>query len=83
MIVKNMTARQIIEASKHVSIGSFTQAEEIAMTFQDEKMVYVPQGEQFLGFWKMIAAIWYGGYIAGVQSERDHRKSAKSAARAG
>lgn len=77
MTVKKMTARQIIEASKHVSSGSFRQAEEIAMVFRDDKLVYVPQGEFFLGFWKMIAAIWYGGYIAGKQAERDRIKSTK------
>lgn len=75
MNVKNHTARQIIAISKKKPLGSFTQAVEIARVFHDEKLVYVPQGEFFLGFLKMIAAIWCGGYIAGVQAERDRCNS--------
>ena len=78
MTVRKMTVRQIIEASKKKPLGDFRQAEEIARVFHDEKLVYVPQGEFFLEFWKMLAAIWYGGYIAGVQAERDRLNNAKS-----
>lgn len=73
MIVKNLTANQIIEISKHIPMNTFTQAEEIAQVFHDKKLVYVPKGEFFLNFLNMISAIWYGGYIAGVQAERKRR----------
>lgn len=69
-----MTAQQIIAISKHKPMNTFTQAEEIARVFHDQKMVYVPKGEFFLNFMKMISAIWYGGYIAGVQAERKRRR---------
>ncbi len=68
-----MTAQQIIAISKHKPMTTFTQAEEIAKVFRDEKLVYIPQGDFFLGFLNMISAIWYGGYIAGVQAERKRR----------
>lgn len=73
MIVKKLTAHQIIEISKHKPMNTFKQAEEIARVFHDQKLVYVPKGEFFLNFMKMISAIWYGGYIAGVQAERKRR----------
>ena len=68
-----MTAQQIIAISKHKPMNTFTQAEEIARVFHDQKMVYVPKFEFFINFMKMISAIWYGGYIAGVQAERKRR----------
>lgn len=74
MIVKNLTAHQIIAISRKKPISDFAQAEEIAQVFHDEKLAYIPKGEFFIGFWKMIAAIWCGGYIAGVQAERDRRR---------
>lgn len=68
-----MTTQQIIAISKYKPMNTFTQAEEIARVFHDQKLVYVPKGEFFLNFLKMIYAIWYGGYIAGVQAERKRR----------
>lgn len=70
-----MTAKQIIAISQEKPISDFRQAEEIAKVFREEKLVYIPQGEFFLGFWKMIAAIWCGGYMAGVRAERSKRRS--------
>lgn len=70
-----MTAQEIIQASETVPVDKFAPAMEIVKVFRDNKLVYVPKGDFFLGFWKMIAAIWYGGYMAGVQAERRKRRS--------
>ena len=77
MKVKNLTVHQIIDISRKAPIDNFAQAEEIAHVLQDEKTAYIPKGEFFIGFWKMIAAIWCGGYIAGVQAERERRKGTR------
>ena len=69
----SMTAQQIIAISQKRPISDVDQALEIAKVFHEQKQVYVPQGELFEGFWRMISAIWHGGYIAGVQAERRKR----------
>ena len=78
MKVKNLTVNQVIAISKKVPVNYFDQAVEIATVFQNKKLAYIPQGSTFFGFWKMIGAIWCGGYIAGVQAERDRRNRSKS-----
>lgn len=72
-----MTTQQIIAISKKVPIDVFAEAEEIAQVFHDENLVQIPKGASFIGFWKMIAAIWCGGYIAGVRAERKRRKGTR------
>ena len=75
MKVNNLSPEQIITISQKESVGDFEQAMEIVRVFRDKKRVYIPQGDFFLGFWQMIAAVWCGGYIAGVQAERrNHRE---------
>ena len=81
MKVENLTVHQIIDISRKIPVNKFDQAVEIAMVFRDKKQGYVPQGEAFYTFWKMIAAIWCGGYIAGIQAERNHKNRTKSDAK--
>lgn len=78
MKVKKLTVHQIIGVSRRIPASNFNQAVEIAKVFREENLAYIPQGEYFYGFWQMIAAIWCGGYIAGVQAERNHRNHTKS-----
>ena len=69
-----MTPQQIIAISKKRPIADTEQALEIAMYFHEQKLAYVPHGVFFEGFLRMISAIWCGGYIAGVQAERQKRR---------
>lgn len=78
MKVKNLTVHQIIDISRKLPVNEFEQAVEIAMVFHNNKQVYIPQGGFFYPFWKMVAAIWCGGYIAGVQVERGRQNHTKS-----
>lgn len=78
MKVKNLTVHQIIDISRKAPVNHFAQAVEIAKVFRDNRLVYIPQGEYFYGFWQMIGAILYCGYIAGVQAERARRNCSKS-----
>lgn len=78
MKVKDLTVHQIIAISRNVPVNHFAQAVEIAKVFRDSKLVYIPKGEYFYAFWQMIGAIWYCGYIAGVQAERARRNRTKS-----
>lgn len=73
-----MTAQEVIKISEQIPIREFEQAEKIAEVFQEQHLVYIPGGSFFLGFWRMISAIWYGGYIAGVQAERRKRRRSLS-----
>ena len=82
MKVKNLTVHQIIAISKHIPVNHFDQAVEIARVFRDNRLVYIPKGEYFYGFWQMLGAILYCGYIAGVQAERARRNRSKSDAKA-
>ena len=70
-----MTAQQIIAISQKRPLSDVHQALEIAKVFHEQKLVYVPQGELCEGFWRMVSAIWCGGYIAGVQAERKRHRS--------
>lgn len=70
-----MTAKEIIEASKHIPVNSYFPAMEIAKEFHDARLVYVPGGDLSVGFFQMVAAIWHGGYMAGVQAERKRQRS--------
>lgn len=72
---RKQKAEQIIAISEHIPMDVFTSATEIAMVFRDRKMVYIPSGEGSYGFLRMISAIWYGGYIAGVRAERRKKRS--------
>lgn len=78
MKVKNLTVHQIIDISRKIPANEFEQALEIAMVFRDKKQVLIPQGGFFYPFWQMVAAIWCGGYMAGVQVERDRQKRTKA-----
>ena len=72
--VTGLTPAEIIEISRHLPIDTFEQAEEIAMEFRNR--VYIPQySDMFVDFLRMIAAIWQGGYIAGVRAERRKKRS--------
>lgn len=71
---RKQTAEKIIAISEHIPMDVFTSATEIAKVFRDRKMVYIPSGKDFYGFLRMISAIWYGGYMAGVQAERRKRR---------
>lgn len=73
-----MNAQEIIQISTHQSMDACAQAYEIAKVFYDEKMVYIPRGEFFSPFLRMISAIWCGGYIAGVQAERARRNRSRA-----
>lgn len=65
---------EVIKISRHLPISTFEPAEEIAMEFRNR--VYIPQcPEMFVDFLRMIAAIWQGGYIAGVRAERRKKRS--------
>ena len=75
--VKNHTVHQIIDISRKIPVNEFEQAFEIAMVFRDQKKVHIPQGGFFYPFWQMVAALWCGGYIAGVQTERDRQNRTK------
>jgi len=77
MEVKDLTVHQIIAISKNIPVNEFEQAVEIANVFRDDKLVYIPQGKYFFDFWQMLGAIWYCGYIAGVQAERARRNRTK------
>ena len=68
-------AEQIITISEHIPIEVFAPATVIAKVFRDRKMVYIPSGADSYGFLRMISAIWYGGYMAGVRAERRKRRS--------
>ena len=78
MKVKKLTVHQIIGVSRRIPVSNFNQAVEIAKVFHDKKQVYIPQGGLFYPFWQMVAAIWCGGYMAGVQVERDRQNHTKS-----
>ena len=70
----NLTAREIIRISSHKPINEFYQAEEIAMEFR-ERVNLSRDPKMFIEFLRMIAAIWCGGYIAGVRAERKRHRS--------
>lgn len=69
-----MTPQQIIAISQKRPLSDVHQAMEIAKVFHEQKLAYVPQGVFFEGFCRMISAIWCGGYIAGVQAEKQKRR---------
>lgn len=43
MIVKNITARQIVTISRKRPVSDFAQAEEIVQVFYEDKLTSIPQ----------------------------------------
>lgn len=67
-----MTAQEIIEISSNIPLSEFNTAREIVTVFQETKKVFIHKN---FGFLEMVTAIWYGGYMAGVQAERRKRRN--------
>ena len=73
----NRTAQEIVRIVSYKPIHEFDQAWEIAMAFQEK--INLPRDPKiFEEFLRMIAAVWCGGYIAGVRAERRKKRSRKT-----
>ena len=69
-----LTPAEVIRISRKQPIDVFYPAEEIAMEVRAR--VCIPdQPEMFMDFLRMVAAVYWGGVIAGKRMERRKRRS--------
>lgn len=69
-----LTPAEVIRISRKQPIDVFHPAEEIAMEFRTR--VCIPDNpEMFTDFLRMVAAVYWGGVIAGKRMERRKRRS--------
>lgn len=69
-----LTPAEVIRISRKQPIDTFYPAEEIAMEFRAR--VCIPdKPEMFMDFLQMVAAVYWGGVIAGIRKERRKRRS--------
>lgn len=69
-----LTPAEVIHISRKQPIDIFYPAEEIAMEFRAKGCV-PDNPEMFMDFLRMVAAVYWGGVIAGKRMERRKRRS--------